>query len=513
MRRDLLLLRVGLVSLACIGLTATASADVKLPAVFGNHMLLERDAAVPVWGWADPGEKVTVSAAGQSKTATADSAGKWSVKLDALKAGGPIEVTVQGNNVIRLSDVLVGEVWLCSGQSNMAMTVGSSRNAQEEIAAANYPQIRLFTVARKTAEEPQKDCQGEWKLCSPKTVGGFSAAGYFFGRELHKQLNVPVGLIDSSWGGTPVEGWTCLKAQEAVPELAPRMAGFKKVLANYDPEKAKQVYEKQLAKWKLDAAKAKEAGQRLPRRPQLFDPHFSPHSPGRLFNGMIAPVAPYAIRGAIWYQGESNAGNALIYGLQMKTMIGNWRNLWGEGDFPFLFVQLPNFMAPQQRPSETSGWPLIREQFVKTLAVPNTGMAVTIDIGEEKDIHPKNKQDVGKRLAQWALAKTYGKDVVACGPLYKSMKKQGDKIVIEFTYTGGKLAAKGDQLKGFAIAGKDKSFVWADAKIEGDRVVVSSPKVKSPVAVRYAWANNPECNLFNEAGLPASPFRTDDWPE
>lgn len=512
MRKDLLL-RTVLAFLVCLGLTAAASADVKLPAVFGDHMALQCDAPVPVWGWADPAEKVTVSANGQSKTATADSVGKWSVKLDALKAGGPIEITIKGNNTIRLSDVLVGEVWLCSGQSNMAMTVGSSLNAKEEIAVADYPKIRLFTVARKTAEEPQKDCQGQWRACEPKTVGGFSAAGYFFGRELHKQLNVPVGLIDSSWGGTPVEGWTCLKAQEAVPELAPRMEGFKKLLANYSPEKAKQQYEKQMAKWKEDVAKAKTAGKPAPRRPQLFDPHLAPNSPGRLYNGMIAPLAPYGIRGAIWYQGESNAGNALIYGLQMKTMISNWRKIWGAGDFAFLFVQLPNFMAPQKSPSEMSGWPLIREQFVKTLAVPNTGMAVTIDIGEEKDIHPKNKQDVGKRLAQWALAKTYGKDVVACGPLYKSMKQEDGKIVVEFDYAAGRLVSKGDTLKGFAIAGEDKTFVWAEAKIEGDKVVVSSPKVKSPVAVRYAWANNPECNLFNQAGLPASPFRTDDWPQ
>lgn len=371
MQKDLLL-RVVLTFLVDVGLTTAASADVKLPAVFGDHMALQCDVPVPLWGWANPGEKVTVSTSGQTKTATADSTGKWSVKLDALKAGGPIEVTIQGNNTIRLSNVLVGEVWLCSGQSNMAMTVGASANAKEEIAAADYPQIRLFTVARKTAEKPQQDCAGQWKVCEPKTVGGFSAAGYFFGRELHKQLNVPVGLIDSSWGGTPVQGWTCFKAQEAVPELKPLVESFKKVLASYSPEKAKQQYERQMAKW---------------------------------------------------------------------------------------------------------------------------------------------KEDVGRRLAQWALAKTYGKDVVACGPLYKSMKHVDGKIVIDFDYTAGKLVAKGDSLKGFAVAGEDKVFVWADAKIEGDKVVVSSPKVKSPVAVRYAWANNPECNLFSQAGLPASPFRTDDWTQ
>jgi sialate O-acetylesterase len=247
------------------------------------------------------------------------------------------------------------------------------------------------------------------------------------------------------------------------------------------------------------------------RPPQ--DPRLAPGSPGRLFNAMIAPLAPYAIRGAIWYQGEANAGGWKLYGLQLRTMITEWRALWNEGEFPFLFVQLPNFGAPQQKPVESTGWARIREQFFETLSLPNTGMAVTIDVGEPKDIHPKNKQEVGRRLAQWTLAKTYGKKVVASGPLYKSMRTDGNKIVVEFDYLDGGLAVRGDKLKGFAIAGADKKFVWADAKIVGNTLVATSPKVKSPAAVRYAWANNPDCNLINKAGLPASPFRTDDWSE
>jgi len=497
-----------------LGLAGVAAAEVKLPSVFGEHMVLQREMPVPVWGWADPGEKVTVTFAGQSKSATADSNGRWSVKLDALKAGGPHVLAVQGTNTVRFNDVFVGEVWLCSGQSNMAWTVNMSANKDAEIAAANYPQIRMLSVARKTAQQPQDNCQAEWKVCSPSTVGGFSAVGYFFGRELHQQLGVPVGLIDSSWGGTPIQAWTCVKAQLEVRQLAPIIEAFEKAAASYNADRARENYEKQLAKWKEMAAKAKKEGKPAPRRPQSpQDPGTSPHGPGRLFNGMIAPLAPYAIRGAIWYQGESNAGNAKIYGLQLRTMIANWRSLWKQGDFAFLSVQLPNFMAPQQQPSETGGWPLIREQFLQTLSVPNTGMAVTIDIGEANDIHPRNKQDVGKRLAQWALAKVYGKDVIPSGPLYRSMRKDGSKIVLEFDYADGLTARGGQKLKGFAIAGPDRKFVWAEAQIVGDKVIVSSPEVKTPVAVRYGWANNPDCNLYNKAGLPASPFRTDDWDE
>jgi len=513
MRRSVSL-HVSLALLLC-GLLTTAWADVKLPGVMGDHMVLQQEVAIPVWGWAEPGEKVTVTLGDQSKTSTACEAGKWSVTFEAMKAGGPYVLKVQGKNLVELKDVLVGEVWLCSGQSNMQWTVSSSANRDEEIAAGDYPKLRMFTVDRKTALEPQSTCGGSWQVASPQTVGGFSATAYFFGRELHKQLGVPVGLINSSWGGTPIEAWTSQKDQEAVPELAAKVESHRKAVQSFDPENAKKQYEKQLADWER-TTKAKGWSKNLPRKPGLpQNPGLSPHGPGSLYNGMIAPLAPYFIRGAIWYQGESNAGNAKIYGLQMKTMITNWRRDWKQGDFAFLSVQLPNFMAPQQSPSEpVAGWPLLREEFVKTLALPNTGMAITIDIGEAKNIHPKNKQDVGKRLAQWALAKNYGKDCVASGPLYKSMQKQGDKIVLQFDYAdGGLVVHGGDKLKGFAIAGEDKKFVWADAKIEGNSVAVSSAEVKSPSAVRYAWANNPDCNLFNKAGLPASPFRTDDWTD
>jgi sialate O-acetylesterase len=500
--------------LLLIGVVSVAAADVTLPAMFADHMVLQREIALPVWGWADAGEKVTVSLCGQTKTATADSEGKWSVTLTAIEAGGPHKLTVQGNNTIEIADVLIGEVWLCSGQSNMAMTVSRSANFEEEKAAADHPRLRMLTVTRATADTPQERCDATWQVCTPDTVGSFSATGYFFGRELHQELDVPVGLINSSWGGTPVQAWTCLKAQKVLPELKPMLADWEQRIANYDPEAAKASYEKQLAAWKERAKAARESGKKPPRRPRApVDPKVSPHRPASLFNGMIAPLVPYAIRGAIWYQGESNAGSgsAQLYGLQLATMIKNWRKVWDQGDFAFEWVQLPNFRAPQTEPIETTGWVIVQEEMLKTLAVPNTGMAITIDVGEADDIHPKNKQDVGKRLALWALGTTYGKDIVYSGPIYKSMRKADGKIVVEFDHCGDGLAAKDGKLKGFVIAGEDQQFVFADAEIQGNKVVVSSPDVKKPVAVRYAWAQNPDCNLQNSASLPASPFRSDEW--
>jgi len=506
--------KVSLALILSAVMASVVAAEVRLPAVLGDHMVVQAGQPVPVWGWADPGEKVTVALANQSKTATADAKGRWSVQLDALKPGGPHTLKVEGKNALERADVLVGEVWLCSGQSNMAMTVGGVVDKEAEIAAADYPKIRMFITERKTADVPQDDCAGKWLVCSPQTVAGFSATAYFFGRELHQKLDLPIGLLHSSWGGTPIQAWTSWEAQAAQPELKPMLDGFRRAIETYDPQAAQQRYEQQLAKWEAARAKAKEEGQAFKqRKPQPpMNPRLSQGGPARLYNGMIAPLVPYALRGAIWYQGEANAGGAKLYGLQLRTLIANWRADW-KCEFPFLFVQLPNFMAPQQKPSETSGWPLIREQFFQTLAVPDTGMAVTIDVGEANDIHPRNKQAVGKRLAQWALAKVYDKDVVACGPLYKGMRKDGGKIVVEFDYADGLAARDGGKLRGFAIAGEDQKFVWADATIEGNQVIVSSPEVTAPAAVRYAWANNPDCNLVNKAGLAASPFRTDEWQE
>jgi sialate O-acetylesterase len=477
-------------------------------------MVLQADREVPVWGWADPGEEVTVAIAGQTKTAKADPKGKWTVKLAPLKAGDALTLRVKGSNAITVQDVLVGEVWLCSGQSNMQMTVKGAKDFATEKAAANFPKIRMFRETSGVATTPQDHCKGTWQVCSPDSVGDFSAAGYFFGREIHKSLDVPVGLINSSVGGTPIEAWTSMKAQHPKSELKPILEPWEKAVADWDPAKAQAQYEKQLAAYKEAAAKAKAEGKTPPRAPNKpVDPKLSNHRPASLFNAKIAPLIPYAIRGAIWYQGESNAGKlAHLYGLQLKTMIEDWRSRWGEGDFPFAWVQLPNYMKAQSQPVEASNWAVIREEMLKTLALPHTGMAITIDVGEANDIHPKDKQDVGQRLAMWALAKVYGKLVAASGPLPAGHKVNSSEVVLSFKHTAGGLVGKGGELKGFAIAGADRKWVKADAKISGDQVIVSSPNVKEPVAVRYDWANNPDGNLYNGAGLPASPFRTDNWP-
>ena len=500
---------VGLV-LVLIAFVASAEAAPRTAGVFTDHMVLQRDIPVAVWGWADPGEAITVSLAGHSCKTTADSDGKWSCKLPKMDAGGPFELRVEGKDAsITKEDVFVGEVWLCSGQSNMVWPVSRSNNFEKEKAAADLPKIRMFTVQRRPSDKPEDDCQGEWVVCSPETVGSFSAAGFFFGRELFEALDVPIGLINSSWGGTPVQAWTSMNSQKSVSEIEPVLQQWKEQVEKWP--QTKQSHDKRMAAWKAAVAKAKEAGEKAPNKPRPpQNPLTNPRRPACLFNGMIAPLVPYTIRGAIWYQGEANSrGPSDLYGLQLQTMIDNWRALWKQGDFAFIYVQLANFRTPQTKPVEENGWVIVQEEQFKTLKHPNTGMAVIIDIGEANNIHPTNKQDVGKRLALWALGTTYGQDLTYSGPLYKSMEKKEGKIVLRFDHVDGGLVAKGGELQGFTVAGADKEFVWAKAIIEGDTVVVSADEVKDPVAVRYGWSANPKCNLYNKAGLPASPFRTD----
>lgn len=507
----------------------TACADVRLPAVIGDNMVLQRGQKVSIWGWAAPGEEITVAVSWHNMrwAAPTDKDGKWRFEItpppfllsqEGRGTGGPYEMTISGKNSITIKNILVGEVWVCSGQSNMQMAVRQSANAEQEIAAANYPNIRLFSVQCKVAEEPQSDCVGSWQQCTPQTAADFSAVAYYFGRELHKELNVPVGLIHTSWGGTPAEAWTSRQALEAEQDFAPILQRYDDAVAKYP--QAKKEYEQKLAQWQEAVEKAKTEGSKPPPRPgEPFGPG-NPNCPAGLYNAMIAPLIPYGLAGAIWYQGESNAGRAYQYRKLFPAMINNWRKDWQQGDFAFLFVQLANFMAAKPEPGD-SDWAELREAQLLTLALPNTGMAVIIDIGEANDIHPKNKQDVGKRLALWALAKTYGKNLVYSGPIYKSLKVDGNKIILEFNHTGAGLVAGGGlpaspmvggPLKGFTVAGVDRKFVWADARIDGNTVVVSSDKVAEPVAVRYAWADNPLCDLYNKEGLPAGPFRTDDWP-
>ncbi len=512
MRRSMIRLLMPCV-LLLIAFSVVAQADVKLPAIIGDNMVLQRAIDVPIWGWADPGEKVTVTLGKQSKSATACDEGKWMLRLDSMKEGGPTKMTVAGKNSITVENILIGEVWVCSGQSNMGMSVRSSNDAEKEIAAADYPEIRLFSVPLLGTQEPQYDCKGSWVVCSPETIPNFTAVGWFFGREVYKKIKMPVGLINTSWGGSSCEAWVRRDLLEADSAYASLLEGFDKRCAEYDPEAAKASFEKRRAIWKAAAVKAKVEGKPAPRAPRApRDPRTGQHRPANLYNGMILPILPYAIRGAIWYQGESNAGRAYEYRNLFPKMINNWRKDWDQGDFPFYFVQLANFMPVKPEPTD-SAWAELREAQTMTLSYPNTGQAVIIDIGDAKDIHPKNKQDVGKRLALWALSKDYGREIVYAGPTYKSMKKAGGEIVLSFDRVGGGLVAKGDgPLKGFAVAGEDKKFVWADAKIDGDKVVVSCADVADPVAVRYAWADNPVCNLYNKEDLPACPFRTDEWP-
>ncbi len=489
-------------------------ADVRLPAIFSDHMVLQAGVQVPVWGWAEPGEEVTVSIGQQTKKTKAASDGKWMVKLGKLKTGDTGTLTVKGKNNITVQDVIVGEVWLCSGQSNMAMTVDRSKNFDEEKAAANFSRIRMFTVARNPQDVPQADCTGSWVVCSPETVGAFSAAGYFFGREIHQKIGAPVGLINSSFGGTPVEAWTSMEAQSKLADYKTIAEPWLAASQPWDEAKAMAAFNKQTAAWKKKAAKARAEGKQPPAAPlKPTSPRLNKNYPANLFNGMIAPLIPYALRGSIWYQGENNASKefANLYGLQLATMIKDWRARWGY-DFPFAWVQLPDFHAPQKEVVEPTGWTTIREEMLKTLSVPKTGMAITIGLGEANNIHPKDKQEVGRRLAMWALAdQNKQKGIASSGPLPAGNKIKGDKIIVSFKHTDGGLVAKDGELKGFALAGEDQKWVRASARIEGNKVIVFSSEVKQPVAVRYAWADNPEFNLYNGAGIPATPFRTDNW--
>ncbi len=493
-------------------------ADVKLPAIIGDNMALQQGIPVPIWGWADPGEEVSVTFDGQTKTAKAGDDKKWMVKLDALKAGKQGEMTIKGKNTLTLKNVIVGEVWVNSGQSNMEFGMGGTLNAKEEIANAKYPNIRLFTVTKSVKEEPQSDCVGKWEECSPATAGGFSAVGFFFGRKLHQSLEVPVGLIHTSWGGTPAEAWTTTATMKADDDLKPIVDRFEASKANFSQaayDKKMEEFKAATAKWKEESAESKAKGEPTlpaPKPPKPPAQLYGPNSPSTLYNGMIAPIIPFAIAGATWYQGESNAGRAFQYRKLLPAMITDWRKAWGQGDFPFMIVSLANFMARKPEPADAT-WAELREaQMLTAINTPKTGIGMAIDIGDAKDIHPKNKQDVGLRIALQALKIAYNKDIPFSGPVYDSMTVDGANAKVKFKYVFGGLEAKDGELKGFAIAGEDKKYYWATAKIDGDTVVLSSDKVATPVAVRYAWADNPECNLYNKANLPAVPFRTDKWP-
>lgn len=480
-------------------LAGTARADVKLPALLSDGMVLQQGIPVPLWGWAEEGETVVVEFQNQKVTATTKD-GQWLVKLQPLKAGGPFTLFINAKNKVMIQNVLVGEVWLCGGQSNMEWALKQTDGAEAEIAAANYPQIRLFTVPRLEVAAPVNDVKSNWKECNPQNVPDFSAVGYYFGRDIHKARNVPVGLIDNAVGGTPAESWMSAEVLKADQE-------YKQFLDAY-PKRMEQ-YEQALAKYKEAAETAKAQGQ---TPPNTLRPPGKPWMPAGLYNGMVAPLLPYAVKGAIWYQGEANAGRAYQYRRLFPDMIRNWRSAWGQGDFPFLFVQLAAW-GPNGPKLGDSDWAELREaQTLTLIKSPKTGMALAIDVGNINDIHPRNKQPVGARLALAGRAIAYGEKLVYSGPMYAAMKVSGSQVTLSFNHVGGGLVAKDGALKGFLIAGEDKVWREAQAEIKGQQVMVSSAEVTKPVAVRYAWAKYPECNLYNKEGLPAVSFRTDDWP-
>ncbi len=501
-----------------------ANAEVKLASIFGDHMVLQRGVKIPVWGSATPGEMVSVTLGVKTRQIKTGADGRWEVDFDALEAGGPLDMAVSGTNFLLVKDIYVGEVWLGSGQSNMDMTVAAEdrywcgvMNEREEVTSANYPLIRMFKVQLKMADSAQADAQGEWMVTTPETVKKYSATGYFFARELYNALHVPIGFIDSSFGASTVQAWISPEAMRERKEYAYLIEAYSRAKADWAPAAAAKqaAYQDALTKWAHQAAKDASQGKFLPKRPSLGDPGQNQHNPSVLYNGMIAPLIRFPIRGAIWYQGESNedAASVKIYRNLMETLISDWRKRWGEGDFPFLYVQLANLGTFALEPAAKAPIALVREAQLKNLSVPNTGMAVTIDIGDPGNVHPKNKQELGRRLSLLARHIAYQENIVASGPIFDSFKVEGSAIRVHFKYAEAGLQAKGGAPAGFAIAGSDRHFVWASARIDGDSVLLSSPEAPSPIAARYGWADNPPVNLYSKADpqLPASPFRTDDW--
>lgn len=484
-------------SLVALGFVE-AKADVKLPGLFSDNAVLQQGMSVSVWGWADEGEAVVVKFAGQ-EVKTVAAGGKWSVRLNALSANAtPQTLTVAGKNTLEVKNVLVGEVWVCSGQSNMEFGLQRSFESKPDIESAANPLIRLFHVPKLRSEKPVNDVPTTWKACAPESVPGFSAVGYYFGRDLQKARGVPVGLIESDWGGSPAEVWMSHEALAGNPRYSAEILEKSAVaLTKFQADQA--AFEKA-------SAEAKAASQKAPRAPAR------PWIASELYNGMIAPLIPYSIKGAIWYQGEANAGRAEQYRSLFADMIRNWRKDWNEPDLSFLCVQLAPYQAIKEQPAE-SAWAELREaQLLTTQTLPKTGMAVITDVGDAKDIHPTKKKPVGERLALAARGIAYGEKITYSGPIISGIEVLGDKATLSFSNVGQGLEARDGALKGFAICGEDHKFVWADAVIQGDKVVVSSPAVPKPMAVRFGWADCPVLNLWNKDGLPATPFRTDDFP-
>ena len=484
-----------------------ASAELKLSSIFGDSMVVQRDQPIHVWGFTKAGTQVKVSMAGHSGTATADDEGRFDVSLDALPAGGPHEMVIEADETRTFSDVLVGEVWVCSGQSNMSWQVISANDSDLESLTAKFPQIRLVTIPHQAAQSPQNSFDGKWSVCTPGTAEAFSAVGYFFGRQIHQTLDVPVGLICNSWGGSAAEAW--------VPnELLVKEKKYDKYLAEWEKLAETYHFEDELSQWEKKVEDWKSAGQKEAAPVKPLDLLQGPNRPGNLYNGCLNPIIGYPIAGVIWYQGEANVWRAHQYRDLFPLLIQRWRDDWKQGDFPFYWVQLADHMDETPVPTD-SIWAELREAQTMTMdRLPHTGQAVITDLGEAADIHPRNKQDVAKRLARWALAKNYGYDLPYQSPTFESMEIKDSKALITFHHVGGGMDTFDvRELRGFTIAGEDRKFVVAEAKIIAkDKIEVSANSIAHPVSVRYAWADNPVANVQSTGGLPATPFRTDDWP-
>jgi sialate O-acetylesterase len=500
---------------------AAGNAAVTLAPLFQDHAVLQRDKPLPVWGRADPGERVSVSFRGQQASVVAGSDGRWIVYLAPLAASAdPADLVVTGGNQIALHDVLVGEVWLCAGQSNMEFTVWNPKdtvyrvdNGEKEVAAANYPQIRQFKVERFESDKPVDTAQGSWVPCTPETVPEFTAVGYFFARDLYRKLGVPIGIINCTWGGSSIEPWLSPACLASDPAFAIVQERWRQAQAQYPLRQAESMA--LLQAWQTVGSQARARGpaayaafvKQFPRpKPYPGPDKPYPYAPSRIFNGMVHPLVPYALRGALWYQGESNVFRAGEYHRLFAAMITDWRADFGQGDFPFYWVQLPNYNGSE---ALWTKWANLREAQAQTLTLPATGMAVTIDIGEPQNLHPRNKQEVGRRLALIAKAKVYGITDDFSGPVFLAAVRKGSAMLVRFKYAGAGLTAAGKPLQSFEVAGADHLFYPATATIVGDQVLAQSPKVPEPLAVRYAWSNAPEANLYNGAGLPAAPFSSD----
>jgi sialate O-acetylesterase len=513
------LLAASLIALAagCVapGGGATARTNVALAPLFGDHAVLQQGRPVPVWGSAGAGDPITVTFRGQTVRTVAGGNGRWIAYLKPLAASSdPADLVVSGQNTVSVHDVVVGEVWLCSGQSNMEFTVAGSwsrvDNADAEVAAADYPLVRQLRIERTVAAAPAAAVKtGGWQPASPKTVGEFTAVGYFFARDIHRALGVPVGIVFSAWGGTPIESWMSDEARASTSVAGTLDARWRQAMSEWPPERVAR-YPADIAAWQKAQANAEATHTKNPLPwPQPPATEDSPMRPGGLFNAMIAPLQPGALRGILWYQGESNVGHAGEYAELLNTLIRSWRAGWGQGDLPFYFVQLANFGDPSELADR--GWARLREAQAQVLGAPATGMAVTIDIGSAENIHPTDKQDVGRRLALIAKARVYGIPGEFSGPVFAGQAREGKALRVSFTNAGARLVAHGAAVKSLELAGRDGVFHPAAAEIEGTTLLVSSPGVDEPVAVRYAWSNSPEANLYNDAGLPAPPFRSDTW--